>query len=540
MQRLYTAFLTACMCLLLSSCVAAARYSNRNTLRIGWNGDVDTLNPFMATESQSYEAFRLIYDLLIGFGKNLEPVPDLARSWESSHDGLKWTYHLAHNARWQDGQPVTSADVKFTYEYIIRNKMDLFILYVAAINKIDTPDPYTVVFTCKTPSVLMEQIFVPILPKHIWEKVDPKTALTREDDHPIGSGPFRLAEWQKNRYMKFTANESYFRGRPHIDDVVFVAFANTNTMMQALRLGEIQAVSGIPPPLFRLLKQEPGIKTIVKPSNGFSQLTLNVWSSPKSKGNPLLRDVRVRQAMVYGIDKRRLLDISKLGYGDIGSTIIPKMFPFWHWEPAGKERMDYNPQKARQILEDAGYHVGPDSIRVDKKGRPLRFRLYARSGASEDLATSQLILEQLKEVGIAIDLRTVEKATQDNYIKDNADFDLAIYSWGGDSDPNFLLSLFTTKQIKNWNDYYYSNPAYDKLFEQQQHLINRNERRKVLQQMQRIIYHDAPSIVLYYDSTLQGFRTDKFAGWRDDQVEGAIMALGGLTYRSIYPVERKP
>lgn len=526
--------------LLVTACSAAAGRDHRSTLRVGWIGEPDTLNPFMAVESRSYECFRLMYNWLTGFGKNLEPVAGLAERWESSPDGLRWTYHLAKNATWHDGYPVTAEDVKFTYSYVLNNRMDLFMPYLQQVARIETPDLHTVVLHLQRPSVMMEQIFVPILPKHVWQKVAPSVALTWEDPRPVGSGPFRLVEWQKNRYLKFAANPHYFRGPPHIDEVVFVNFANTNTMMQALKRGEIQAVTSIPAHLFRLMSHQRGIKTVAKPSNGFSQITINVWNSPQSKGHPVLRDLRVRQAIAHAIDKKRLLALTKLGYGEPGSTIIPSMFSFWHWEPRPRERMEHDPDWSRRLLNEAGYRPGPDGIRRDRQNRPLHFRLYVRSGAGEDLAAGQLIAEQLREVGIAIDLRSVEAATQDSLIKDNGDFDLALYAWGGDADPTFLLSLFTTRQIKNWNDYYYSNPEYDRLFQEQLTQADRQRRRLILRRMQRIIYRDTPTIVLYYESTLQGFRTDRFAGWADDQAEGVLMALGGYTYTTIYPLAHRP
>ena len=187
----------------------------KHVLRIGWLGDVDSLNPFVAVNSESYEIFRLMYSLLTGWGQDLEPVPDLAERWESSPDNLTWTFHLVQDARWTDGQPVTSADVKFTFRYVIDNKMDMFLNYVKYIEDIETPDPYTVILHLEKPVAFMPQIYVWILPEHIWKNIPPdKAGGDFANDGPVGCGPFRLVEFKKGESIRFQANKDYFAGAP--------------------------------------------------------------------------------------------------------------------------------------------------------------------------------------------------------------------------------------------------------------------------------------------------------------------------------------
>ena len=214
-------------------------------LRIGDTNDIDGFNPFKLVEVPSFEIMDLTYDLLVDFSpKDSSPVPGLADSWEHSKDGLTWTFHLNKDAKWQDGKPVTSEDVAYTFNRILDEKQGLFIDYVKQIDKIETPDKHTVVFTTKKPSVQMLSMYVYILPKHIWEKVPPDETKTFVNQPAIGSGPFQAVEWKKGQYARLKANPDYFRGAPKFDEIIFQFYDNDDTMVQALKNGDVDYISG--------------------------------------------------------------------------------------------------------------------------------------------------------------------------------------------------------------------------------------------------------------------------------------------------------
>ena len=183
--------------------------------RIGSTNDIDGFNPFKIVEIPSYEVMDLTYDLLVDFSpKDSSPVPGLADSWETSEDGLTWTFHLNKDAKWHDGKPVTSEDVAYTFNRILDEEQGLYIDYVKQIESIETPDKHTVVFTTKEPSVQMLSMYVYILPKHIWEDVPADETKSFKNEPAIGSGPFQAVEWKEGQFARLKANPDYFRGAP--------------------------------------------------------------------------------------------------------------------------------------------------------------------------------------------------------------------------------------------------------------------------------------------------------------------------------------
>jgi peptide/nickel transport system substrate-binding protein len=216
------AVLVAVISVLVGAAGAGAQDSSEQNdkvvLRIGSANDIDGLNPFKIVEIPTFEVIDLTYDLLVDFSpKDSSPVPGLADSWETSEDGLTWTFHLNKDAKWHDGKPVTSEDVAYTFRRILDEEQGLFIDYVRQIETIKTPDEHTVVFTTKEPSVQMLSMYVYILPKHIWEDVPSDETKSFENEPAIGTGPFQAVEWRKSQFVRLKANPDYFRGSPHID-----------------------------------------------------------------------------------------------------------------------------------------------------------------------------------------------------------------------------------------------------------------------------------------------------------------------------------
>src|SRR3712207_5373667 len=167
----------------------------KTVFRIGSTNDIDGFNPFKIVEVPSYEIMDLNYDLLVDFSdKDSSPVPGLADSWETSEDGLTWTFHLNKEARWHDGEDVTSEDVAYTFNRILDEEQGLYIDYVRQIESIETPDEHTVVFKTREPSVQMLSMAVYILPKHIWEDVPADETKSFKNEPAIGSGPFQRSE----------------------------------------------------------------------------------------------------------------------------------------------------------------------------------------------------------------------------------------------------------------------------------------------------------------------------------------------------------
>ena len=246
--------------------------------RIGDTNDIDGFNPFKLVEIPSFEVMDLTYDLLVDFSpKDSSPVPGLADSWETSDDGLTWTFHLNKDAKWHDGKPVTSEDVAYTFQRILDEEQGLYIDYVKQIESIETPDEHTVVFTTKEPSVQMLSMYVYILPKHIWEDVPADETKSFKNEPAIGSGPFQAVEWKKGQFARLKANPDYFRGAPKIDEIIFQFYDNDDTMVQALKNGEVDYIRSMPINLFKSLENQEGIETNSAPDPGFTELGFNLY-----------------------------------------------------------------------------------------------------------------------------------------------------------------------------------------------------------------------------------------------------------------------
>jgi peptide/nickel transport system substrate-binding protein len=502
------------------------------TLRVGWTAEPDSLSPFISNRIVTFELHLLLYDTLVAYDNEVKPTGRLAKEWKVSDDHLSWTFKLAEGVKWHDGQPFTSEDVKFTYESLMKAQTGMYSDFLKGITSIETPDPLTVIIKTDKPKANMLQVTAPILPKHIWSNVKFDDLKTWPNDKPIGTGAFKFVEWKKGEYVKLEANKDYFLGAPKIDQLIFPLYANNDTMVQSLKIGEIDGAININPNQVKLLQSEKNMMVVSNPGNHFTDLAINVWKDPKSKGNPLLLKNEVRKAMEYAIDKQTLIDVAYSGQARIGTTLVPSVFANWHYEPQGEELRSYNPDKAKQLLEAAGFtDTNGDGIREDAKGKKLEFRLYLRGGTAEEVKAGQMISAMYKAVGIGTKVETMDDGVLTDKIYDNADFDLFIWGWGTDVDPTTILSVVSTEQIGNLSETYYSNPQYDNMLIEQGAMIDQAAREKMVKDMQKMVYEDVPYIILLEDHSMQAVRTDKWEGWKPI---GGMIFQGYNHYNYLY------
>ncbi|WP_417898108.1 ABC transporter substrate-binding protein [Bacillus haimaensis] len=488
-----------------------ANAEDPTTLKIGWTAEADSLSPFVAWTISATEIFKLIYDPLVAFDNDVEPVGRLAKDWQVSDDNLTWTFNLQEGVKWHDGMPFTSADVKFTYETLQESGLGLYAGYLDGITSIETPDEHTVVIKTEDPKANMLQSTTPILPKHIWEDISMEELETWPNENPIGTGAFKFSEFKKDEFIKLEKNQDYFYKPANVDNLVFVLYANTDTLTQSLKIGEIDAAINIGANQVKVLDAEEGMEVVSATTHGFTELSINTWPDENSKGNPLLRNEDIRHAMSYAMDKQKIIDVAYAGQAAAGSTLIPPSLDFWHYKPENLRSFD--PAKAKEILDNAGFtDKDGDGIR-EADGEPLEFELMVRSKTSEEVRAGEMISSMLEEVGIGVKLETVDDGLLVDRIYDNADFDMFIWGWGTDADPTTILNVMSSEQIGNLSDSYYSNEEYDKLLAEQMTIIDKDERQKVVHQMQEILYEDAPYIILLYDNALQAVNTEKWEGW---------------------------
>jgi peptide/nickel transport system substrate-binding protein len=501
--------------------------AERVTLRLGWNEGPLNLNPFIGY-SASYEIWMLNYDVLVGIGSDGLPSKEtgLAQSWETSADGKTWVFHLRSGVQWQDGEPLTARDVAFTFNYIIKNEMSNAV-YLRGVDKAVAVDDTTLKVVCSRPkaNMLLTQVYIYVLPEHIWSKIDPKAAANTYRNSPpiVGSGPFQMVEFKKDDYVKMVRNVLYWGPKPAVDDLIFQFYTNTDTMVQDLKSGAVDGAQVIPPAQFKTLESDPAIKAIAYPLYNWEYIDVNCYDSPDSMGNPVLRDVRFRRAMAWAVDRQKCADLGWGGRADPGYGIYPKQG--WpasfdpYYQPTTEETIGFDLEKAKQMMDEAGYRdANGDGIR-DYKGKPIKLRLWTRDISPESQIQGKLIAGWLRQIGLQIELTVVDEGALGdslwNYKGDTyaPDYDLALWDFMGYIDPGDSAACFTTDQIENYNEMNWSNAEYDKLCAQQYEEMDPQKRIEILKRMQQIMYSEQPMIVLDYPSVLQAVNTTRWDGW---------------------------
>jgi peptide/nickel transport system substrate-binding protein len=499
--------------------VAASADSSEPALKIGWAQDPQTLNPFTGLDEESYTVWAINWDLLVNFSpEDLSPSPGIAESWEVSKDRKTVTFKIA-DRKWSDGVPITSKDVKWSLD-TLGSEGELFTSYTNNVTSITTPDDRTVVIKTSRPDArIIGGLLIYILPEHIWGKVPLEELTTSyQPELPmVGSGPFIVTEFDRGRIIRMEQNPE-FEPKPNFSQVQFIKYGTQDATERALQLGEIDLVPEVQASTFDRLGQQPDIETMASPSPSFTQLAFNLCPKelcPGANFNPAIQDVNVRQAIAYAVDRDRINEIANRGTSFVANSFLPSYYKdFWE-EP--DNTYPFDPEKANQILDDAGYTREGDGIR-SKDGNKLSFNLYVRSESPTNIQAAKLVSEMAREVGIEYNVQvvSVDKLTELTIRsvdgKPAPDFDSFIWGWGGDAyDPSFLLSLMTTDEIGGSSDSFYSNPEYDRLYKEQAGIFDVAKRREVITRMQNILQDDVAYLVLSEDPNLQAYRTDRLA-----------------------------
>ena len=515
-------------------------------LHTGWIEDGDSLNPFLGYTGVSYHIFFLNYDRLVRYDADtMEPVPGIAESWDVSDDGKTWTFHIREGVKWQDGEDLTARDVAFTYNLVLKNAPNAFSLYTTHIESVTAPDDHTVVMKCSEPRGTMLQMWTPILPEHIWGKLSVDDILNKYANEPpiIGSGPLQCVEWKKGSHFRLVANKDYWGGAPKIDETVLHIYTNPDTLSADLELGVIDWTRDMPPSQFAKYEGRDGFAAVKVVRDRFDMLSINCYEG-RSLGHPALLDPKFRTALAWAIDAGKIVDIAYMGFGDVATSLLPSSFwkePLdYHWDPPADVRRTFDPEKARQILDEAGYKdTDGDGIR-EYKGKPITLRLWGDAEIPANSPTGKLMVGWFQDIGLKIKYTTEDygRITDHmyNYVDGEfcPDWDLLLGYWGGDYDPGFLLSVYTTAEIENWNDAGWSDREYDRLYRAQDAAMDPQERLQMIRRMQEIWYEQVAAIAFAYPRDLEVYNTADWDGWVR-MPAGNGTALNIWTYLDIEP-----
>ncbi len=507
------------------------------TLRVGWSSEPDTLNPLTSFSTEANEVLQLIYDKLNDYDADLNIQASLAESTTASADGKTVTYALRQSVKWHDGEPFTADDVVFTFQSIKDGGSSQYAQWLTDMTGVSAVDAQTVEVTYKRPQAFDPGLAIPILPAHIWQDLSPAQVQKFPNDAPVGTGPFTFGSWEHGQTVQVERNDDFWGTPAAASTVIWVLYQNEDVMAQGLEANEVDILPEVPPTIWDGLSTGGGVKPLSLPGFSFHHIGFNVSDQPSSGGNPLLLDRDVRQALSLAVDRNQLVQIALAGHGLPGSVLLPPAMGDFQLQIPEADQLNAKADEAMQLLDQAGYAPSSDGIR-EKDGQRLEFRLIAIESTTVDVRAAQLFANAANDVGIKLNLTTLDENTLGStvYNIDAPDWDIFVWGWdSGVNDPNYLLGVPLTSQIGGNNDVFYSNPEYDALYDEQATELDIPARLDLVHQMQQIFYDDCAYIVMWYQDKLQAYRTDTFTGWTDTP-GGVIFNLTRANYLNATPV----
>ena len=461
-------------------------------------GDASNLIPMLAGDASSHAIAGLVMNGLLRYNPKWELEGELAESWEVSDEGKKITFHLRKGVKWHDGRPFTSADVMFGYKTII--SPDIPTAYAEdylQVSKAEAPDDYTFIVHYNepfAPALGSWASSIPVLPKHLLEGKDiTKSGLSR---HPIGTGPYKFVEWKTQERIVLKANPAYFEGEPWIQKYVFRVIPDTATQFLELKAGGIDQMSLTPIQYLKQTNTKEFKKNFQKfnyLANGYTYLGYNLTRE-------LFKDVRVRRALTYAINKEEIIEGALLGLG------LPATGPYkpgvWAHNPDVK-RYEYSPEKAVKLLEEAGWKDTDGDGILDKDGKKFEFTIVTNQGNNQRKKAGEIIQRRLQDVGISVKIRILEWASFIKEFINKREFDATILGWALSPEPDQYDIWHSSKTGEaEFNFVTYKNDEVDALLEKGRRTFDIEERKKAYFRIQEILADEQPYTFLYVGKAL--------------------------------------
>jgi peptide/nickel transport system substrate-binding protein len=528
------------------SAVSARSQDGPVTFDVGEPQGIDSMSPLIGVVVPSFEAWNLQYATLTDkAAKDFHTIPGLAESWKGSEDKLTWTYKLRDGLKWSDGKPLTSEDIAWTVN-TSRKEEWLNHSAVTANLTATAPDPQTVVIKSSVPDPKLPTMDAYILPKHIWGKMDPEKRDKYEGEDGVGSGPFVLEKFEKGQFARFRANPNFWQGKPAVDKVVLRKFNNPDAMVAALKTGEVDAAWDIPGNAFRELEKDKNIVTNEGYQGSFAEVAINGGDGLK-KPHPALLDPEVRKAIAHAIDKKTLVSRVLGGVGKTAETIVPSPDLSWVPELSEEQIYEFDLDKARSILEEAGYKdTDDDGVReMPGGGQPLKFTYYARSDGETGQEIAEFVRGWLDEIGIA----TTEKVADDSQLTTiigEGNYDMFAWGWTPYVDPDTMLDYMTCKQVASdpedptnyYNDANYCDKGYDRLYAQQKVELDPEKRKEIVHEMLTRWQQSAVYNVIWRDPDAIAYVKDRFTGFvqQPEKTGPVLFSNTSPSYARLKPV----
>ncbi|MEU4266880.1 ABC transporter substrate-binding protein [Streptomyces sp. NPDC026092] len=495
--------------------------SGGSTLTVAVSQSVDSLSPFLAQKLVSTSIHRLAYEYLTNYdAQDAKPIPGLATEWSSSADKLTWTYTIRKDSKWSDGKQATAEDAAWTFNKMMtdENAATANGSFTSNFKKVTAPDPQTLVIELKKPQATMTALDVPIVPKHVWEKVGDFSKFNNDQQFPIvGNGPFVITDFKVDQYIKMKPNKNFWRGAPKFDELVFKYYKDGDAAVAALQKGEVSFVPNLTPAQAAALKSMKNIKVNDAPGRRFFALATNPGARSKDgktfgNGHPALLDPAVRKALFLAVDRTTIVDKVFQGHAVEGEGYIPPRFGSYFWKPSAQQKLGYDPAKAAQLLDQAGYKKNGDGKRVGKDGRALDFRILCHATDPNDKAIGKYLQEWWGELGIGLKVECLDNVS-DPWTK--GDYDLAFDGWSVNPDPDYVLSIHTcgtlpaTPKDTGATDNFICDQRFDTLYAQQAVEYDAAKRADLVKQMQSRLYDTGYMNIMAYPNALEAYRTDQ-------------------------------
>ncbi len=480
---------------LLFSChtlVSGAEGVSRDAFVVSGIGDARVLIPFFADDVSSSSICGLVYNGLTKVDKNLNIVGDLAERWEVSDDGRVIIFYLRKNVLWHDGVPFTAEDVQFTYETILDPACGSpYISGFMDISEIKVIDTHTVRFEYKQPyAPALLKLGMGVVPKHLFEGYEDirRSPYARS---PIGTGPYVFKKWESGQHIILEANKDYFRHEPGIKRYVYRIIPDQSVAFLELIAGGVDSVQ-LNPYQFRYRSETVQFK---KKINKYKYLAPAYTYIGYNLKDPFLKDVKVRQALSYAIDKKEIINAALLGMGESCTG------HFWKNSIYYDQSVDiynYDPAKAKVLLSEAGWVDVDDDGVLEKDGLEFRMRIITNQGSQvrEDVAT--IVQQQWAEIGVVVDIQIVAWAAFLDQFIGRHNFQAVILGWSLPIDPD-CYSIWHSDSIgeSGLNSVSYSNKRVDELIEKGRREFDTEKRKDIYHEIHRIIARDAPYTFLF-------------------------------------------
>ncbi len=486
------------------------------TLRIGTTSRIDSLNPYVAFNQDAYTTFMYIYPFLVQYDQDLNFAPDFAKSWETSKDGLTWTFHTLPNATWSDGKPLTAADAAWTINTDVKyqgtggaNTAGL----IAHIKSASSPDANTLVVSYEKPvgNVLSQFQQLAILPKHVWagytghKGADLKTFPNAAP--VVSGGSFVLSKFTKDQIALFKRNPAFYGPKPHIEGFGLRMFSNDDALISAMKSGEIDAIESVPPTGIATLKKTGVVVTQV-PGVTTNDFIFN--ANTKKKNNRELLNLKLREAFAHAINRDKINKVAWLGTAKSATSFIPPSTGDWHNPNLQPESFDL--AEANRLLDEVGYAKGAGGVRT-ADGHKMSYEVITPNDLTGLDRTFQIIQADFRKIGVELKQKALDSSAAFDVISGPdskyLNFDLAMWDWVPLIDPDFMLSVVTCAQYGGWSDSGYCNKAYDAMYSSQGTTLDQAKRREIVWNMQEKLFNERPYIMLNYESWISAHRK----GW---------------------------